>query len=89
MAARRLLKMSVPESWVYLWIQAQQMTQLLAAINGLVTLQTVATLAPPTPLPVPTAPPLHAFNPDVERWPEYITQLEAHFAAYNIPGVKS
>ncbi|XP_049793073.1 uncharacterized protein LOC126202972 [Schistocerca nitens] len=65
------------------------MAQLLAAINGLVTLQTVATLAPPTPPPVPTpsptAPPFRAFNPDVERWPEYIAQLEAHFAAYYIP----
>ncbi|XP_049845166.1 protein diaphanous-like [Schistocerca gregaria] len=26
-----------------------------------------------------------AFNPDVERWLEYIAQLEANFAAYNIP----
>ncbi|XP_046990483.1 SH3 domain-containing protein C23A1.17-like [Schistocerca americana] len=69
--------------------QAQQMTQLLAAINGLVTLQTAASSAPPTPPPVPTpsptAPPFRAFTPDVERWPKYITQLEAHFAAYNIP----
>ncbi|XP_047100782.1 uncharacterized protein LOC124719359 [Schistocerca piceifrons] len=72
--------------------QSQQMTQLLAAINGLVTLQTAATLAPPTPPPVPTpspmAPPFRAFSPDVERWPEYIVQLEAHFVAYNIPGTE-
>ncbi|XP_049806677.1 neural Wiskott-Aldrich syndrome protein-like [Schistocerca nitens] len=72
--------------------QAHQMTQLLAAINGLVTPQTATTSAPPTPPPVPTpsptAPPFRAFNPDVERWPEYIAQLEAHFAAYNIPGTE-
>ncbi|XP_049805770.1 uncharacterized protein LOC126248636 [Schistocerca nitens] len=69
--------------------QAQQMTQLLAAVNGLVTVQTTATTAPPTPQPVtattPPAPPFCAFNPDVERWPKYIVQFEAHFAAYNIP----
>ncbi|XP_049790397.1 mucin-7-like [Schistocerca nitens] len=61
--------------------QAQKMTQLLAAINGPVTQQTAATSAPPSP----TAPPFRAFNPDCERWPEYIAQLEAHFAAYDIP----
>ncbi|XP_049958358.1 uncharacterized protein LOC126474904 [Schistocerca serialis cubense] len=65
------------------------MTQLLAAINELVTLQTAATSAPPTPLPVLTPLPFRAFNPDVECWPEYIAQLEAHFAAYNIPELEA
>ncbi|XP_049766435.1 uncharacterized protein LOC126095724 isoform X2 [Schistocerca cancellata] len=69
--------------------QAQQMTQLLAAVNGLITLQAAAAMTPPTPPPVPTpttppALPFRAFNPDVECWPEYIAQLEAHFGAYNI-----
>ncbi|XP_049763846.1 uncharacterized protein LOC126092349 [Schistocerca cancellata] len=70
--------------------QAQQMTQLLPTINGLVTLQTAATSVPPTPLPVPTpSPPFRAFNPDVEHWPEYIAQLEAHFTAYNVPELEA
>ncbi|XP_049813627.1 uncharacterized protein LOC126260345 [Schistocerca nitens] len=51
--------------------QAQQMTQLLAAINGLVTLKTAATsvprTSPPVPTPSPTAPPFRAFGPDVEQ----------------------
>ncbi|XP_046985850.1 formin-like protein 5 [Schistocerca americana] len=58
------------------------MTQLVA---GLVTLQAAATTVPAVPRPKPIALPFHAFNSDVERWPEHIAQFEAHSAAYNIP----
>ncbi|XP_049794630.1 numb-like protein [Schistocerca nitens] len=73
--------------------QAQQMTPLLAAVNGLVTLQTAAASAPPMPPPVPqmtpSVPPFRAFSPGSERWPEYIAQLEAQLVAYNIPELDS